>query len=207
MESPRDPLPAYLSAEPDPADPARGPARLPRPRDPGESTEPLRLDESPEPLRLGESAEPLPPSDADLIATCRAGDAAAYDTLCRRHVTAAHSLARQLVRNPRRGRRRGRGDLRQDPGPAAPRRRPGRRVPALPAHRGPPGRLRPAPRRTQAARHRRDGGLRPRRSRRDHRRNPFSPSRIPSARYPSCTHARYSRPGSRAPAGLPDRCL
>jgi hypothetical protein len=57
MESPRDPLPAYVSAE------------------------------------------PLPPSEADLIAACRAGDAAAYDTLYRRHVTAAHGLARQLVRN------------------------------------------------------------------------------------------------------------
>jgi RNA polymerase sigma factor (sigma-70 family) len=50
-------------------------------------------------LRLGESAEPLPPGDADLIAASRAGDAAAYDTLYRRHVTAAHGLARQLVRN------------------------------------------------------------------------------------------------------------
>ena len=59
MESPRDPLPAYLSAEPDPADP---PPAVPRPRDPGESTEPLRLDEPAEPLRLGESAEPLPPA-------------------------------------------------------------------------------------------------------------------------------------------------
>ena len=65
MESPRDPLPAYVSAEPDPAAP---PPAVPRPRDPGESTEPLRLDESP---------EPLPLSDADLIAACRAGDAAA----------------------------------------------------------------------------------------------------------------------------------
>jgi hypothetical protein len=72
---------------------------VPRRRDPGASTEPLRLDEPAEPLRLGESAEPLPPSDADLIAACRAGDAAAYDTLYRRHVTAAHGLARQLVRN------------------------------------------------------------------------------------------------------------
>ena len=87
MESPRDPLPAYVSAEPDPAAP---PPAVPRPRDPGESTEPLRLDESP---------EPLPLSDADLIAACRAGDAAAYDTLYRRRVTAAHGLARQLVRN------------------------------------------------------------------------------------------------------------
>jgi hypothetical protein len=128
MESPRDPLPAYLSAEPDPADPppaeAMGPQTpqpaagsaaqpavgsaaqaaaqstagpepppaVPRPRDPGESTEPLRLDESAEPLRLGESAEPLPSSDADLIAASRAGDAAAYDTLYRRHVTAAHGV-------------------------------------------------------------------------------------------------------------------
>ena len=70
MESPRDPWPADLSAEPDPADPP-----------PGEST------------------EPLPPSDADLIAAGRAGDAAAYDSLYRRHVAAAHGLARQLVRN------------------------------------------------------------------------------------------------------------
>ena len=38
MESPRDPLPAYLSAEPDPADRCR----------------------------LGKSAEPLPPAVADL---------------------------------------------------------------------------------------------------------------------------------------------
>ena len=118
MESPRDPLPADVSAEPEPADPppaeatdpppaeatgpqaaqpaaqaAAGPepaAAVPRPRDPGEPTEPLRL---------GEPAEPLPPGDADLIAASRAGDAAAYDTLYRRHVAAAHSLARQLVRN------------------------------------------------------------------------------------------------------------
>src|SRR6266536_1912398 len=96
MESPRDPLPAYLSAEPDSADPppaeatgqqsaqpAAGPEpapAVPRPRDPGGSTE-------------------LPPSDADLIAASRAGDAAAYDSLYRRHVAAAHGLARQLVRN------------------------------------------------------------------------------------------------------------
>ena len=46
MESPRDPLPAYLSAEPDPADP---PPAVPRPRDPGESTERLRQDESTDP--------------------------------------------------------------------------------------------------------------------------------------------------------------
>ena len=63
---------------------------MPRPRDPGEPAEPLRL---------GEPAEPLPPGDADLISASRAGDAAAYDTLYRRHVAAAHSLARQLVRN------------------------------------------------------------------------------------------------------------
>jgi hypothetical protein len=78
---------------------ARAPTRGAQAESPGETTEPLRLDESAEPLRLGESAEPLPPSDADLIAACRAGDAAAYDTLYRRHVTAAHGLARQLVRN------------------------------------------------------------------------------------------------------------
>ena len=34
MESPRDPLPAYVSAEPDPTDP---PPAVPRPRGPGES--------------------------------------------------------------------------------------------------------------------------------------------------------------------------
>ena len=76
MESPRDPLPADVSAEPEPADPPPT-----------------------EPLHLGEPAEPLPPGDADLIAASRAGDAAAYDTLYRRHVASAHSLARQLVRN------------------------------------------------------------------------------------------------------------
>ena len=54
---------------------------MPRPRDPGEST------------------EPLPPSDVDLIAASRAGDAAAYDSLYRRHLAAAYGLARQLVRN------------------------------------------------------------------------------------------------------------
>jgi len=106
MENPRDPLPADLSAEPEPADSppaeAAGPPAaqsaagpepvpaVPRPRDPGESAEPLGL---------GGSAESLPPRDADLIAASRAGDAAAYDTLYRRHVAAAHSLARQLVRN------------------------------------------------------------------------------------------------------------
>lgn len=67
MESARDPLPADVSAEPEPADPP--------------------------------PAEPLPPGDTDLIAASRAGDAAAYDTLYRRHVASAHSLARQLVRN------------------------------------------------------------------------------------------------------------
>jgi RNA polymerase sigma factor (sigma-70 family) len=44
------------------------------------------------------SAESLPPSDADLIAASRTGDAAAYDTLYRRHAAAARNLARQLVR-------------------------------------------------------------------------------------------------------------
>ena len=47
-----------------------------------------------EPLSL----EPLPPSDADLIAASRTGDATAYDTLYRRHAAAARSLARQLMR-------------------------------------------------------------------------------------------------------------
>ena len=54
---------------------------MPRPRDPGET------------------AEPLLPSDADLIKASRTGDAAAYDSLFRRHVAAARGLARQLVRN------------------------------------------------------------------------------------------------------------
>lgn len=44
------------------------------------------------------SPETLPPSDADLIAASRSGDATAYDTLYRRHAAAARSLARQLVR-------------------------------------------------------------------------------------------------------------
>jgi RNA polymerase sigma factor (sigma-70 family) len=44
------------------------------------------------------SPEPLPPSDADLIAASRTDDAAAYDTLYRRHAAAARNLARQLVR-------------------------------------------------------------------------------------------------------------
>src|SRR5487761_112718 len=44
------------------------------------------------------SAEPLPPRDADLIAASRAGDAAPYATLYERHVAAARTLARHLVR-------------------------------------------------------------------------------------------------------------
>ena len=40
----------------------------------------------------------MPPSDADLIAASRTGDAAAYATLYQRHVAAALGLARQLVR-------------------------------------------------------------------------------------------------------------
>ena len=54
---------------------------VPRPRDPGEST------------------KPLPPSDVDLIAASRAGDAAVYDSFYRRHLAAAYGLPRQLVRN------------------------------------------------------------------------------------------------------------
>ena len=73
MESPRS---AARSTE----EPESAPV-VPRPRDPGEST------------------EPLPRSDADLIAASQAGDVAAYDSLYRRHVAAAHGLARQLVRN------------------------------------------------------------------------------------------------------------
>ncbi len=72
MAQPRGPLPA----EPVPTKPA--------------PTRPVLV----EPL----SAEPLPPSDADLIAASRSGDAAAYDTLYRRHAAAARNLARQLVR-------------------------------------------------------------------------------------------------------------
>jgi RNA polymerase sigma factor (sigma-70 family) len=53
----------------------------------------------PRPRDPGETAEPLLPSDADLIKASRTGDAAAYDSLFRRHVAAAHGLARQLVRN------------------------------------------------------------------------------------------------------------
>ena len=52
-----------------------------------------------EPASAPESAGPLPPSDADLIAASRSGDAAAYATLYQRHVAAANSLARQLVRD------------------------------------------------------------------------------------------------------------
>lgn len=78
MESQRDP-----SAQPaaQPAARPEPPPAVPRPRDPGET------------------AEPLLPSDADLIKASRTGDAAAYDSLFRRHVAAAHGLARQLVRN------------------------------------------------------------------------------------------------------------
>jgi RNA polymerase sigma factor (sigma-70 family) len=52
-----------------------------------------------EPASIQESAGPLPPGDADLIAASRSGDAAAYATLYQRHVAAANSLARQLVRD------------------------------------------------------------------------------------------------------------
>jgi RNA polymerase sigma factor (sigma-70 family) len=72
MAQPRGPLPA----EPVPTKPV--------------PTRPVLV----EPL----SAAPLPPSDADLIAASRAGDATAYDTLYRRHAAAARNLARQLVR-------------------------------------------------------------------------------------------------------------
>jgi RNA polymerase sigma factor (sigma-70 family) len=44
------------------------------------------------------SPEPLPPSDSDLIVASRTGDTTAYDTLYRRHATAARSLARRLMR-------------------------------------------------------------------------------------------------------------
>src|SRR6266702_6548141 len=88
MDSPRDPLPADLSAEPAPAAPVSRP--VPRPRDPGGSAEPLSVGTL--------AAGTLAPSDADLITASRAGDVAAYDTLYRRHVAAAHGLARQLVR-------------------------------------------------------------------------------------------------------------
>ena len=109
------------------------------------------------------SQEPLPPGDADLIKASRTGDAAAYDSLYRRHVAAAHGLARQLVRS------RAEADdvvaetfakildlLHRGGGPDD-----AFRPYLLTAVRA--RRLRPAPRRTQAARHRRDGGLRPRR--------------------------------------------
>jgi hypothetical protein len=135
--------------------PREPPPAVPRPRDPGESAEPLRP---------GESAEPLPPSDADLIAACRAGDAAAYDTLYRRHVTAAHSLARPGGSGPHGGMDRTRSAI-------------------LCVHSAPDH-----PSRGELLRR-----WDPLPSRRDHRRHPLSPSRIPSIRYPSCTRARHPR--------------
>ncbi len=96
MEQPRGPLPA----EPEqPREPGR--PRVPRQR----TRELERL--PPEPSTAGpkgsrgaspDGTEPLPPSDADLITATRTGDAAAYDTLYRRHATAARTLARQLAR-------------------------------------------------------------------------------------------------------------
>ncbi len=87
MGNPWDPLPAEpLSAEPLSAEP--GPAE-PGPAEPGPA-EPAHAEPAP--------AEPLPPSDAELIAASRTGDAAAYAALYQRHVAAAHGLARQLVR-------------------------------------------------------------------------------------------------------------
>ena len=76
-----------ISAEP--------PAALP-------ATSPLAaVPAQPEPASAAlEPAEPLPPSDADLIAASRSGDAAAYATLYQRHAAAAHRLAGQLVRGP-----------------------------------------------------------------------------------------------------------
>jgi len=57
------------------------------------------MERSPDPLPAEpRSAEPLPPSDADLIAASRTGDAAAYAALYQRHAATAHGLARQLVR-------------------------------------------------------------------------------------------------------------
>ena len=101
MESPRDPLPADLSAEPDPADPppaeATGPQAGQSAAQSAAGPEPVPV--VPRPRDPGESTEPLPPSDVDLIAASRAGDAAAYDSLYRRHLAAAYGLARQLVRN------------------------------------------------------------------------------------------------------------
>jgi RNA polymerase sigma factor (sigma-70 family) len=105
MESPGDPWPADFSAEPDPADPPPAEATGPQAAQPaaGSAAQPAPGPEPgtvvPRPRDPGESTEPLPPSDADLIAAGRAGDAAAYDSLYRRHVAAAHGLARQLVRN------------------------------------------------------------------------------------------------------------
>ena len=95
MESSRDPLPAYVSAEPDLAD---LPPAVPRPRDPGESTEPLRLDQSRN-RYAWVSPRNRSPQRRRPDRGLPAGDAVAYDTLYRRHVTAAHGLARQLVRN------------------------------------------------------------------------------------------------------------
>ena len=101
MESPRDPLPADLSAEPDPADPplaeATGPQAGQSAAQSAAGPEPVPV--VPRPRDPGESTEPLPPSDVDLIAASRAGNAAAYDSLYRRHLAAAYGLARQLVRN------------------------------------------------------------------------------------------------------------
>src|ERR1700685_2340009 len=71
--------------------PAEPPAAEPEPPE-SESPRP----EPPEP----EIPEPLPPSDVDLIAARRSADAAAYAPLYQRHVSAANSLARQLVRGP-----------------------------------------------------------------------------------------------------------
>jgi RNA polymerase sigma factor (sigma-70 family) len=56
-------------------------------------------------LASGATAAPSParcpsgPSDSDLAAAVRAGKLAAYDTLYRRHLASAHSLARQLNRS------------------------------------------------------------------------------------------------------------
>jgi hypothetical protein len=84
MESPRDPLPAYLSAEPDPADP--------RPPCPGRETPASRRSPCAWTSRRNRCAWVSPrnryrSATPTLIAACGAGDAAAYDTLYRRHVT------------------------------------------------------------------------------------------------------------------------
>ena len=88
-----DPLAADLSAEPavPESPPADAASTAPPPGDPGGPAEPG-------PPGAGGPAEAMPPSDADLIAASGTGDAAAYGTLYRRHVSAAHGLARQLVR-------------------------------------------------------------------------------------------------------------